>query len=166
VFNFTATPSAGTTFPANIVLSVSGLPEGATYTFSPTILAAGSGATQVTLTINLPQTQAASVRHTNIPMAANHQNAPLGYVAGRMAPFALALILLPFAGRLRRAGRRMNRMLSILLFAVAGMAVVSAISGCGSTSGFFAQQQQTYTLTITGTAGSLSHSATVTLIVE
>jgi predicted PurR-regulated permease PerM len=83
-----------------------------------------------------------------------------------MAPLALALILLPFAGRLRRTGRRMGRILSILMLAVLGIAAVAGISGCGSTSGFFAQQQQSYTVTITGTAGSLSHSTTVTLIVE
>jgi hypothetical protein len=167
VFNFTATPSGGTTFPANIVLSVSGLPAGATYSFTPTMLTAGEGATQVTLTINLPQTQASTgLVHQNLRLASNHQNVPQPTVARRMAPFALALILLPFAGRLRRAGRRMSRMLSILLLMVAGMAAVAGLSGCGSTNGFFAQQQQSYTVTITGTAGALSHSTTVTLIVE
>ena len=167
VFNFTATPSEATTFPANIVLSLSGSPQGATYSFSPTVLTAGAGATPVTLTIILPQTQArAADQHPGNQLATNHQNAPRGTVAGRMAPLALALILLPFAGRLRRTGRRMGRILSILMLAVLGIAAVAGISGCGSTSGFFAQQQQSYTVTITGTAGSLSHSTTVTLIVE
>ena len=167
VFNFTATPSGATTFPANIVLSLSGSPQGATYSFSPTVLTAGAGATPVTLTIILPQTQArAADQHPGNQLATNHQNAPRGTVAGRMAPLALALILLPFAGRLRRTGRRMGRILSILMLAVLGIAAVAGISGCGSTSGFFAQQQQSYTVTITGTAGSLSHSTTVTLIVE
>jgi hypothetical protein len=167
VFNFTVTPAGATTFPANIVLSVSGLPGGATYAFSPPSLTTGEGATQVTLTISLPQTQAASAAlPPNIRLTPNHQNAARGKFAGRIAPFALALILLPFAGRLRGTGRRMGRMLSVILLIVAGMAAVAGISGCGSTSGFFAQQQQSYTVTVTGTAGALSHSATVNLTVE
>jgi hypothetical protein len=40
------------------------------------------------------------------------------------------------------------------------------IGGCGSTSGFFAQQQQTYTITVTGTSGALSHTASVSLTVQ
>jgi hypothetical protein len=79
---------------------------------------------------------------------------------------SLALILLPFAGRLRRAGRLLGRTLSAVLLLVTGIAAVAGISGCGSSNGFFAQQQQTYSVTITGTAGALTHSATVSLTVE
>jgi hypothetical protein len=167
VFNFTVTPTGATTFPANIVLSVSGLPQGATYTFSPATLTAGENATPVTLTINLPKTEsAAAALHPDIRLTPNHQSTASGNFASRMAPFALALILLPFAGRLRKAGKRMGRMLSVILLMVAGLAAVAGISGCGGSSGFFAQQQKSYTVTVTGTAGALSHSATVNLIVE
>jgi hypothetical protein len=167
VFNFTVTPTGATTFPANIVLSVSGLPQGATYTFSPATLTAGESATPVTLTINLPTTEsAAAALHPDIRLTPNHQSTASGNFASRMAPFALALILLPFAGRLRKAGKRMGRMLSVILLMVAGLAAVAGISGCGGSSGFFAQQQKSYTVTVTGTAGALSHSATVNLIVE
>jgi hypothetical protein len=48
----------------------------------------------------------------------------------------------------------------------AGLAAVAGISACGTTSGFFSQQQKTYTVTVTGTSGALSHSSTVTLTVE
>jgi hypothetical protein len=167
VFNFTVAPSGATTLPANIVLSVSGLPQGATYIFSPASLTAGESATQVTLTVNLPQTQtAAAARHPDLRPTPNHPDTAGGKFAVRMAPFALAFVLLPFARRLRGAGRRMGRMLSVLLLIVAGIAAVAGLSGCGSASGFFAQQGQSYTVTVTGTAGGLSHSATVNLTVE
>lgn len=167
VFNFTVTPIRATTFPANITLSASGAPEGATYAFSPAALTAGEGATTVTLTIDLPMTQAAADNmHPGIRLAKNDRGARRSNLVGRLAPLSLALILLPFAGRLRRAGRLLGRTLSAVLLLVTGIAAVAGISGCGSSNGFFAQQQQTYSVTITGTAGALTHSATVSLTVE
>jgi ABC-type transporter Mla subunit MlaD len=67
---------------------------------------------------------------------------------------------------LRRAGRRLKRAVSLLLLLGAGLVVAAGLSGCGSASGFFGQQQTTYTVTVTGTSGTLSHSTTVTLTVE
>jgi len=176
VFTFTVNPIDGTTFPSAITFTATGLPQGATYTFAPASVTAGQGSTTVTLTIDVPQTQAGinpANLHPNVQAAMNGASGTAGSrgkpnpsVASRVAPFALALILLPFAGRIRRGGKRMSRNLSMLLLLVAGMAAVVGISGCGSTSGFFAQQQQSYTVTITGTSGALTHSATVTLTVE
>ncbi|MGB6742615.1 MAG: Ig-like domain repeat protein, partial [Terracidiphilus sp.] len=176
VFTFTVNPIDGTTFPAAIAFTASGLPAGATYTFSPASVTTGEGSTTVTLTIDVSQTQAGINPvnlHPNIQRAMNNagdsagsRGRPNPSVASGVAPFALALILLPFAGRLRRAGKRLGRTLSMLLLLVAGAAAIAGISGCGSTSGFFAQQQQSYTVTVTGTSGTLTHSASVTLKVE
>ncbi len=81
VFSFTIAPSgSATTFPAAVNLSVSGLPAGATYTLSPTLIASGAGATNVTLTVNVPTTA-----EMHDPFA-------------HYAPIALGLLLLPFAG--------------------------------------------------------------------
>lgn len=167
VFTFTVTPIGAANFPANITLSASGLSEGATYTFSPATLAAGEGATTVTLTINLPPTQAGVANmHPDIRLARVDHTTPSSNMAGRLAPLSFALILLPFAGRLRSTGRRLGRRLSTVLLLAVGTAAVAGISGCGSGNGFFAQQQQTFSVTVTGTAGALSHSATVSLTVE
>ena len=106
----------------------------------------------MTLTIQLPQTVAALQ--------------PTHDLGRGLAPFALALLLLPFAGRLRRAGRRLGRTVSLLLLLGAGLAAAAGLSGCGSSSGFFGQPQTTYTVTVTGSSGALSHSTTVTLTVE
>jgi MBG domain/Bacterial Ig-like domain (group 3)/Putative Ig domain len=176
VFTFTVSPIDGTTFPAAITFTAAGLPAGATYTFSPASVTAGESSTTVTLTIDVSQAQAgidpANLR-PNIQRAINNAGNRAGShgksnhgVASALAPFALALILLPFAGRLRRAGKKFGRALSMLMMLAAGMAAIAGIGGCGSTSGFFAQQQQSYTVTVTGTSGSLTHSATVTLTVQ
>ena len=149
------------------------MPAGATYSFTPATITAGAGATAVTLTIDIPQTEADAkplTLHPGAQLAVNRNGGSsggqAGGVAGRLAPFSLALLLLPFAGRLRRTGKRLGRMMCALLLLGAGMATMAGMSGCGSTSGFFAQQQQSYTVTVTATSGALSHSATFTLTVE
>ena len=157
VFTFTLTPVNSAAFPATITLTASGLPSGATYIFSPATLIAGSGAATVTLTMQIP------------PVTASAQP-PHGIDGGRsrrLVPFALALLLLPFAGRMRRTRNRLGRMIIVLLLMGAGIAATMSLSGCAATgNSYFGQPQQNYTVTVTGTAGTLSHSTTVTLTVE
>jgi len=89
-----------------------------------------------------------------------------GNLVTRLAPFSLALILLPFAGRLRKSGKRLGRLLAVVLLAGAGAATLAGLSGCGSNTGFFAQAQQSYTVTVTVSSGALSHTSNLTLTVE
>ena len=152
VFNFTVTPAGGATFPAAIAVSVGGLPAGATAVFSPATIAAGAGATNVTLTVQVPQTSAKSRTPVRLGQ--------------RWAPFTLSLLLLPFARRLRRAGKQLRRAVCLMLLLGAGLLATTGLSGCGSGSGNFAQSPQTYSLVVTGTSGNLSGSAKVTLTVE
>jgi hypothetical protein len=61
--------------------------------------------------------------------------------------------------------------LLLLAIGVGGLAAMGALSGCGSNSGFFGQQQQTYNITVTGTATGaggqiLQRSTTVQLTIE
>jgi len=152
-FTFTFSPvSPATSFPAAITLAVSGLPDGATYSFSPATIASGASSTAVTLNIQMPLTSA-KARPAD------------GSLLSHLAPFSLALLLLPLVGRLRRAGRRLSRILSILLLFGAGFAVMAGLNGCSS-GGFFGQAQKSYTVTVTATSGTLSHSTNVTLTVE
>jgi hypothetical protein len=141
-------PISGTTYPNPVTLSVSGLPPGATATLTPSTIPAASPLTNVTLTIQLPQTTARLLNQ-------------------RMPLVVWAVLLLPFAGRLRRAAKRMPRTWPGLLLAAAALAVGAGVSGCGSTSsGFFGHPQQTYSVVITATSGCISHSTTVALIVQ
>ena len=150
-------PSAGTTFPSAITLTVTGLPSGATATLNaegwtqqtPTswTLPANQPLSNVSLVFQLPE-QTAAVAPNNGPVS--------------KFPFvALGILLLPLARKWRTAGKRMNRWLCIALVAT-GMAVVAGMTGCGGSS----SKAQTYNVTVTVTAGTLTHSTQLTLTVD
>jgi hypothetical protein len=144
----TISPTGSPTFPAAVTLTVTGLPAGATYTLTPATIAAGAGATSVTLTITAPVVKA-KLEH--------------GPVGRGLAPMMLALVFLPFSRKLRK---RAGRLGSVALLLLLSAGVLTTLTGCGYSTGFFAQPAQSYTVTVTGTAGALSHSTTVTLTVE
>jgi hypothetical protein len=152
-------PVDGSIFPQVVNLTVTGLPAGATATLTPDTLPAGSGTTPVTLTVNLANATATAHRS--------------GLFGSTRLPLALGLILLPFAGRFRRvlkrlrASRGSSQWLAAMLMVAIGLAAAAGLTGCGGKpTGYFGQTPETYTLTITGTSGALSHSTTVTLTVE
>jgi sugar lactone lactonase YvrE len=176
VYSFTLTPVLpATTFPAAItLLPPTGLPLGATYSYSVTTIPAGA-ATTVTLTVVTPQTTVASnfTPQVNTTLAqggaGNSEPRPPTQrsSATMLATLAFALLMLPLTGRMRRTGRKLSRMLPLLLLLIAGIAVAAGLSGCGgSSSGSFGQVPVTYTIQVTGVSGNLSHSASVTLAVE
>jgi Bacterial Ig-like domain (group 3)/MBG domain (YGX type)/NHL repeat len=156
------TPSTGTAFPAVAVLSVSGLPAGVTATVNGAAwarlsatswqLAANTQLNDIALSFALPSQTA----KTNAP-ASPHRN---------RSPVLWGILLLPFAVSLRRSGKRMARMSSLLLILIAGAAAIAGLSGCGSGNGFFAQAPQSHDLTITVTTGALAHSTHIRLNVE
>ncbi len=154
-YHFTISPAGATTFPAAIALSVGGLPAGATSTVTPDIIASGAGATNVTLTITtLSQTGL-------LP--------PMGGLGQGLAPITLAFLLLPFSFGMRRRARTLGRISALRLLLLMGGMAVAGLTGCGGvsqTNSSMQPQQTTYNIMVTGTAGALNHSATVTLTVE
>jgi hypothetical protein len=84
----------------------------------------------------------------------------------KIPPVLWGILLLPFAGRMRRIGKRLGKTASILMLMVVGLTAGMALSGCGSQNGFFGQPQKTYNVTVTATSGTLSHSTNLTLTVE
>jgi hypothetical protein len=151
-YQFTLTPVGDATFPSDISLTMDGQPTNATITFNPTGINAGTGTAQFSVTVATPSLTGAA-----------HPAPSFGKGAG---PLALALLLLPFSRRLRRQARKLGRLGPMLLLMIAAGAALLGATGCGSRTGFFATQPQTYTLTVTGASGALSHSASVTLTVE
>ena len=152
---FTVAPPSSDQSAAPITFSVSGLPSGATGAFSPATLARGSGSTNVTLTVSVPST--AVSRELALPFH------------GSKLPFTLVALLLPFAARLRGTGKQLRRFAGGLqLLAIAGL--LSLLFACGGSSssseGNKSVTPQNYSLTITATSGSLSHTTTVMLVVD
>jgi hypothetical protein len=133
-------------YPGPVSFSVTGLPSNATYTVTPTSVAANGGPQTVTVTI---QTAAATVRNV---------------MPSHGAPIALALFVPLLAlGALRRRKRWLS-----LVVLVLGVVAGSAVVGCGTNSGngFFGQSPQTYPVVITATSGTVQHTINVSLLVQ
>lgn len=157
-FNFALQPQGGV-LNSPITLTASGLPPGATAVFTPASIASGSAATSFSLAIK-----------TVAPTAANLP--PSSPMRAPLLPISAAVFLLPVLRnkRLRRRFARMPRTLLSALFVLIVGAATLGLTGCGS-GGFFAQDPQSYTVTVTATATSaanttLQHTTTVTLIVQ
>jgi hypothetical protein len=153
-YQLTVTPTFGA-YPGSVTFSASGLPAGANATFSPSSIAANSGAQTVTVTVTTAKATAAV------------QSA---FSGGRLLPAALALLFLPLFGtrRMRQQGRRFGYFLGLVLLAVAGVVTTVGITGCGS-SVFMQQpsnQPQKYDITVTATSGAVQQASTVTLTLE
>jgi sugar lactone lactonase YvrE len=135
-------------FTGVVYLSASGLPAGATATFSPPQTVPGTTSAVVTMSI---QTVAST-------QARRHQQ-----VASLLA-FCLMLPLALVARR-RRCGRQLVTVGAVVL-------VLSSMVGCGARSiSTAALSQQVYTLQVKGTATNLAgnvvtHATSVTLIVQ
>ena len=169
-YTLIVSPSGASVFPGAINFSISGLPTGATASFAPPSIAAGAGSTTVILTIKVPQqvgTYVLPARPGAAPSSTSQVSraqvfpAPAGRFFGSIV---LGILLLPFAGRIRPASKRLRRLSSVLLLLLGGVGAIAALSGCGS-QGFYSPAQ-TSTLTVTATSGPLSRTTALTLTVK
>jgi DNA-binding beta-propeller fold protein YncE len=145
-------PSSGTTFPNPVTFSVTGLPTGATATFSPATLQAGSGATSVTLAVQTSNSQ-----------TAHGEKSPL---TRPFAPTALGLLLLPLVG-MRKRLRQIPRLSAMLAFTALSFGAAMSLSGCSS-NGSSSQSAKSYTMVVTAkdaTTGTQT-STNLTLTVQ
>lgn len=149
-FSLLVTPVGNTTFPGAITFTVSGLPAGATASFSTSPIASGASATTETLTITTSATT----------LVSNHFDG----LGRKLAPLSLALLFLPLAG-FRRARKLWMRSLMLLVLLAGNLIATTSLSGCTS-SGYFGQTPKTFTVTVTGNNGLFTRTTNVTLTVE
>jgi hypothetical protein len=145
-FPLTISPVGSATLPGTMSLAVSGLSLGATASFSPSSVNAGSGATTVMLQVTLPG-----------KADLEQPGAPFG---PRSLPLALSLLLLPFAAKLRKAARRWR---SLVVLALLGIALSVGLTACGNNAQL---KSQAYSLTVTAASGGLSHTTTLNLTIQ
>src|ERR1019366_4004416 len=115
--------------------------------FAPPAVTPGSAGAPSVMSIQTSTGLAESRPHNPVPLLALLAGLPLlGLAAGRR--------------RLRRSSQRW------ILLGLAVLAVLPAlaISGCGG--GYFGPAPQTYTITVTGTSGSLAESTAIRLTVQ
>ena len=138
----TVTPTFGT-FPGPVSFTATGAPAGATYNFSPLAVTASSGTTTIILSVGNGVTAGSNIFPHHI------------------APFTLALPLMPFAGirRWRKSASRMKHLLAVALLLIGSAALFTGMTGCGTST----PQPKLYVLNITATSGTVQHSVTATM---
>jgi len=152
-YNLVVTPIITSTFPSALTVTFTGLPATVTGTLTPTTIAAGSGATPVSLAVTADTLL--QIGHLQRPPA---HRSPLRY-----APISLALLALPLAW-FRRRKRFASLLASVLLL----FAITAGLSGCAgpANTGYYGETPKSYNLTVTATSGNLSRSTYLTLTVQ
>lgn len=143
--------SVGGSFTSPVTLSASGLPAGASASFAPAAVTPGSASAPSVMSV---QTSTGLARLA-APGPPRQKPAPLSALLAGIPLLGLAAVR-----RLRRSSQRW------LLLGLAVLAVLSSVAISGCTGGYYGPAPQTYSITVTGTSGSLQKTTTVSLIVE
>jgi predicted outer membrane repeat protein len=148
VFTITVGPPNAQPFTSPVKLTVTGIPEGWTNSFSPASVTPGGSTVQSKLSV---------ATYTNLTASTSQRSRfwPYGAIA--------ACLLLPICG-VRRFRQMLPRYLLSFLVLSGALGATTVLSGCDG--GYFGPPPTSYTLTVTGTSGSLHHSTTVTLKVQ
>ncbi len=150
VYTLQVEPQVATTFLYNVSFTATGLPAGASATFSPATLPAGGKITNITMTVKTATTA------LNEPPPSPFERVPL----------ALGLLLPLFGTKaVRRRLRRIPPFLGMALFAALSLTAVAGLSGC-SGAGLFAERKVPYSITVTATEGTVQRSTEVPLAIQ
>ncbi|WP_420238540.1 InlB B-repeat-containing protein [Telmatobacter bradus] len=159
-FEFPIT-SSSSTLPVDLKLSLSGLPSDATVSVLPSTW---NKTSDTSWTLPAGSSLSGNVQ-INIMLPANSGSASFTHCSMKpLIPISLAFLLMPLLGRVRRAGKNLSRMILIALLAVTTLGLGIGLTGCSG--GYMTQTQQSYSITATVSAGTLSQTETLSLTVE
>jgi hypothetical protein len=146
--NVSVTPN-GDIYNNPVTLTATGLPQGATASFSPVTVTPGTSTATSMMTVRTS---------TNYAL--------LAPVSGSKWPISSLALMFGGAWALfrRKHRERFGRLLTMMLLLGAMGAATMGLMGCGA--GFAQVQPKTYTITVTGTSGEQTQTTTVTLTVE
>lgn len=181
---YTASVAAVNGFTGTVGFSVSGLPSGATASFSPTSVA-GSGSSTLsvstssstpagTSTLTITGTSGSLVHSTTVTLVVNAAATPNFTLS---ATPASQTVTAGSSTSYTASVAAVNGFTGTVSFSVSGLPSgasgsfsPTSVAGSGSSTLSVSTSSTTpagtFTLTITGTSGSLTHSATVTLVVN
>jgi len=146
-YTITAAAQNGT-FPGTVTLTASGLPAGATATFTPPTLSPGSSSASSQLSI---QTAAPTTTAS---------------VGGRGSGWPIAATMLPLFGLLFAIRKLRRRWITLSILMFASLGALTALSGCGGGFALPGSNGKTYSITVTGTSGAEQQTTTVQLTVQ
>jgi len=150
VYTLKVTPQVIDSFLYNVSFAATGLPAGATATFSPVTLPAGGTTANITMTV------------TTVKAAST---APPPSPFGRM-PLALGLLLPLFGVKtVRRRLQQLPPFLAVAFLTGLSLAAMAGLSGC-SGAGFFAEPKVPYPITVTATEGTVQRLTQVPLTIQ
>ncbi len=146
-YTITAAAQNGT-FPGTVTLAASGLPTGATATFTPHTLSpeSSSASSQLSIQTAAPTTTAS--------------------VGGKGSGWPLAATMLPLFGLLFATRRLRRRWITLCILMLASLGALTALSGCGGGFALPGSNGKTYSITVTGTSGAEQQTTTVQLTVQ
>ena len=161
--SFTLTPASTTVGP---------LEPGISNTQTITILPSGGFSAPITMTCKAPATITCTMTPSSVPFASGQpvvqpqlsfqSEGPLGTTSNLGAnPFAFIATIAIFASMLRK-----RRSMSVMLIAVTGVFLLFSMSGCMSSINAPTTPNGTYTVTVTGTAQTVTASTTVTYTIQ
>jgi hypothetical protein len=152
-YTITVTPVNGT-FNDPITLSASGMPAGATATFSPVSITPGGNSATSILTV-----QTALSMSMNRPGGAPQGRIPWGPLSS--SAFVAGSVFMTTRKNRARAAKGMLILVALLSLMVSGMVACG-----GNAPASHKTQAQNYSIMVTGASGSMQHTTSVSLTVQ